>query len=136
MEELLDRDVFKAGSPETQRDIWDGSILRNFLGPDGKPFITKSGGGRYVFMFCWDGFNPLGNRQSGKKVSVGAIYMICLNLPITHRYQQENVYLVGIIPGPNEPSKEQINHLVAPVIDDFVEFWGSRLLRRNNTLLS
>ncbi len=24
---------------------------------------------RYVFAFCWDGFNPLGSREAGKKVS-------------------------------------------------------------------
>ncbi len=49
--------------------------------------------------------------------------MICLNLPISLRYVRENIYLVGIIPGPNEPSREQINHFIAPVVDDFVEFW-------------
>lgn len=123
MEELLDRNVFAEGSSEHQRDIWDGSVLRSFLGPDGKPFVRSSGGGRYIFTFSWDGLNPLGNREGGKKVSVGAIYMVCLNLPASMRYERENIYLVGIIPGPNEPSKEQINHFVAPVVDDFVEFW-------------
>lgn len=124
MEELLDRDVFAGGSPENQRDIWDGSVLRNFKGADGMPFVRREGGGRYVFMFSWDGLNPLGNREGGKKVSVGAIYMICLNLPAHLRYNRENVYLVGLIPGPNEPSREQLNNFIAPVIDDFVEFWS------------
>ncbi len=124
LEELLDRDVFEGGSPQNQRDIWDGSVLRNFLGRDGQPFVGKAGGGHYVFMLGWDGFNPLGNRESGKKVSSGAIYIVCLNLPFSARYERENIFLVGIIPGPNEPSREQINHFMGPVIDDFVEFWN------------
>ncbi len=126
MEDLLDRDVFADGSLECQKDIWDGTVLRNLVGPDGRPFITgrtEPSEGRYVFSLCWDGLNPLGNKEAGKKVSVGAIYLCCLNLPVEQRYERENLFLVGIIPGPNEPSREQLNHLVEPLIDDFVEFW-------------
>ena len=30
---------------------------------------------------------------------------------------------MGIVPGPNEPSKEQLNHFLGPLVDDFVIFW-------------
>lgn len=128
MEDLVDRDVLADGSLDFQNDIWDGSVLRNLKDSDGNPFIVKGGNkglatARYVFAFCWDGFNPLGNREAGKKISSCAMYMICLNLPIDERYKRENIYLVAIIPGPNEPSREQINHFAAPLIDDFQEFW-------------
>ncbi|TDL15911.1 hypothetical protein BD410DRAFT_816842 [Rickenella mellea] len=33
------------------------------------------------------------------------------------------MFLVGIIPGPHEPSLEQINHLLAPLVDDLLRFW-------------
>ncbi|RXW15476.1 hypothetical protein EST38_g10377 [Candolleomyces aberdarensis] len=74
-----------------------------------------------------DGLNAYGNKDAGKKFSIGAIYMVCLNLPETIRYDVENVYLVGIIPGPDQPSCHQINHLLKPLIDDFLVLWDSGL---------
>lgn len=71
-----------------------------------------------------DGFNPYRNIQAGKKVSVGAIYMVCLNLPPEIRYRFENMYLVGVIPGPSEPSLDQINHMLKPLVDDLLQFWS------------
>ncbi|KAI0054556.1 hypothetical protein BV25DRAFT_1873315 [Artomyces pyxidatus] len=49
--------------------------------------------------------------------------MVCLNLPVETRYLEENMYLVGIIPGPQEPSLEQINHVIRPLVDDLLKFW-------------
>lgn len=131
IEPLLDRDLCPVDIPGSGKksadmhDIWDGHILRNFLGPDGKPFISaqSNGEGRYVFSLCMDGFNPFHNKEAGKKVSTGAIYMVCLNLPPTERYKMENMYLVGIIPGPHEPSINQINHLLRPLVNDLKDFW-------------
>jgi hypothetical protein len=70
-----------------------------------------------------DGFNPFIMKEAGKKVSVEAIYMVLLNLPVEICYQVENMFLVGIIPGPKEPSLEQINHVLAPLVDDLLHFW-------------
>jgi Transposase family tnp2 len=126
IEAHADRDVF-AKSHNTSlelRDIWDGKVLRAFKGPDGKPFIQPgSGEGRYVFSLCMDGFNPFIMKEAGKKVSVGAVYMVLLNLPVDIRYRVENMFLVGIIPGPREPSLEQINHILQPLVDDLLRFW-------------
>jgi len=33
------------------------------------------------------------------------------------------MYLVGVIPGPHKPSEDEINHFLAPLIDDLLEFW-------------
>ena len=127
IEAYADRDVF-FGCHNTsleQRDIWDGEVLRNFKGPDGKLFIQPGNrDGRYVFSLCMDGFNPFIMKEAGKKVSVGAIYMVLLNLPVDVRYQVENMFLVGIIPGPVEPSLEQINHILEPLVDDLLQFWN------------
>ncbi len=70
-----------------------------------------------------DGFNPLRSKEAGKKYLIGAIYMVCLNLPPSLRYQMENVFLAGIIPGPHEPFKEQINYILAPLVDDLLYFF-------------
>jgi hypothetical protein len=132
MEEYLDRDVLADVDRDSEQhfDIWDAPTLRNFPGPDGRvPFVQRSGSeGRLMFSLCMDGFNPYQMKEAGKKVTVGAIYMVCLNLPPEIRYDVENIYLVGIIPGPKEPSLHQINHILSPIIDELLELWHEGVL--------
>lgn len=124
MEKLMDRDVLRTSDDSVQRDIFDGSVLMEFKGKDGTPFLSSHGkDGRYVFSLCVDGFNPFENKQAGKKVSSTGIYMACLNLPPDQRYKMENMYLVGVVPGPKEPSLDQINHFLAPLVQDLKELW-------------
>jgi hypothetical protein len=108
---------------DTMRDIFDGEMLQNFRGPDGKHFGHEEDEGRYVFSLSIDFFNPLSNKQSGKKVSVGIISLVCLNLPPDIRYKPEHMCLVGIIPGPREPPLTTLNHYLTPLVDDFLNFW-------------
>lgn len=126
IESHADRNVFadSQNAKSELGDIWDGKVFREFKGPDGKPFIQPgSQEGRYIFSLCMDGFNPFIMKEAGKKVSVCAIYMVLLNLPVDIRYQVENMFLVGIIPGPGEPSLEQINHVLCPLVDDLLCLW-------------
>jgi hypothetical protein len=46
-----------------------------------------------------------------------------LNLPPTQQYKVENIFLFGIIPGPNEPSLDKVNHLLRPLVIELKEFW-------------
>ena len=127
MEAHLDRDIFTENGQDarTHRDVWDAPALRTFLGPDGhSPFMRRPGNeGRLIFSLCMDGFNPYRVKEAGKKVTACAIYMVCLNLPPEIRYDMENMYLVGIVPGPNEPSLHQINHILSLIVDDLLELW-------------
>ena len=108
---------------ETMQDIFDGKMLQNFKGPDGKHFGHEEDEGCYVFSLSIDFFNPLSNKQAGKTVSVGIISLVCLNFPPNIRYKPEHMCLVGIIPGPRESSLMIINHYLTPLVDDFLDFW-------------
>ncbi|CAG8613293.1 10886_t:CDS:2, partial [Scutellospora calospora] len=47
---------------------------------------------------------------------------ILCNLPREERFKPNNILTLGIIPGPNEPSKHQINNYLAPIVDELVDF--------------
>ena len=119
-----DAQNFRKSSPGLMRDIFDGDLLRNFKGPDGKHFSVGGGEGRYTFSLSVDFFNPLENKQAGKKISVGIITAVCLNLPPHLRYRSENIFLVGVIPGPHEPPLTAINNFLRPVVNDFLTMWS------------
>jgi len=134
IEELMD-DAWKAvDDPRSDPnlggvmgDIFHGEMLRTFRGPgkgENVP-LFKDGGeeGRYAYTLCIDFFNPYGNKQAGKKRSIGIISLICLNLPPDIRYKPENMYLAGVVPGPQEPKLDQINHFLVPLVNDLCDSW-------------
>ena len=110
-----------------------GSDLRDCVIPDKlgnfDPFspvgltIIDVGKGRLLFSVNVDFFNIEGNHQRNATTSCGIISCACLNLPPDIRYKPENMYLAGIIPGPLEPSGDQLNHFLEPLIEDMVESW-------------
>lgn len=117
---------------DRMHDTWDGKVFREFRGPDGGLFFNMDNSlqgseVRLGFSLFVDWFNPFGNRQGGKHTSFGAIYMVCHNLPAHTRYQLENVYIAGIIPGPQEPSYYYLNHVLQPLVDDLSHCWSPGL---------
>ncbi len=126
MEDMMDR----ASSPSTggvMEDIWDAPGLYDIPDADSTPFIRQRADneGHYVFSFNMDGFNPFQLKQGGRSASVMAMYMICLNLPREEWFKPENMFLAGIIPGPNEPSMDQINHFLVPLVDDLFQSYNN-----------
>lgn len=125
MEDTMDTTAEKAlgASKHVMSDLWDAPVFREIL-LDGKPFVNgPPGEGRYVFALSIDSFNPFQSKEAKQNVSVTGIYMVCLNLPPHLRYLPENVYLVGVIPGPGKPSLDQINHFLKPLVDELLVFW-------------
>ncbi|KAF8584850.1 hypothetical protein K439DRAFT_1283045, partial [Ramaria rubella] len=55
--------------------------------------------------------------------SAGIIAMVCLNLLGSLRYKQENIYPVGLIPGPGEPTLTDLNHYLRLLVDSFLKLW-------------
>lgn len=124
MEDLLDKGTVFNDQSELW-DIKDGYGIRDLPGPDGKPFIDglKRDELRTAWSISVDWFNPFMNKAAGKSASTGSIVMACLNLPPSLRYKPENLFLVGVIPGPKEPSLDEINHFMRPLVDNLLPSW-------------
>lgn len=83
----------------TLGDIYDGQVWKDFLNPDGIPFLSLPFNFALILNVDW--FQPFKNTV----YSTGAIYLSIQNLPRDERYANGNVILVAIIPGPSEPKK-------------------------------
>jgi hypothetical protein len=129
LEELMDKPcndlLASIGSPPPRiiKDVWDANFFRTFEGPSWSLFIDRGGEGQYAFTLNVDFFNIEGNLQRNASTSTGIISCACLNLPLDIRYKPENMYLAGIIPGPSEPSGDELNHFLDPLVDDMVISW-------------
>ncbi len=110
---------------DPMRDIFDGLALQKFKAPwEDHPFLRAPEGElRLIFSLSVDGFNPYQMKAAKKSVSSTAMSMVCLNLPPHLRYRPENMYLVGVIPGPTKPSTTQINHFLSLLVDELSLFW-------------
>ncbi|KAI0036685.1 hypothetical protein K488DRAFT_32738, partial [Vararia minispora EC-137] len=107
-EQLVDS-AFR-GNPQTpMRAIGDGTHLRQAQGPSGHPFFPGPfSETRLALAYCIDGFNPFGMKTAKQTVSCTAIWLI------KHRL---------VIPGPNKPSVDQINHANQLIVDTMKVFY-------------
>jgi len=70
-------------------------------------------------MLNVDWFQPFKHRT----YSVGVMYLSVMNLPRHIRFKRENIVLLGLIPGPTEPSLT-INTYLTPHVSDLLRLWG------------
>ena len=101
-------------------DIFDGHISKEWQHTSGKPFVAAPR--NYAFMLNVDWFQPFKHSL----YRVGALYMVLMNLPRTERFKPENVFLVGVIPGPHEP-KLNINTYLKPLVAELNALWENGL---------
>ena len=105
-------------------NIFQGEFMRTFEGPlPGKLFIDRGDKVRLAFAIHVDFFNPNGLRIRGNSDSIGIISLANLNLPPSLRYRPQNLFLVGVIPGPKKPGENQISHFIRPIIEEFQIGW-------------
>ena len=97
-------------------DIYDGRIWKDFMSYDGKEFLSQPH--NLALTMNFDFFQP----YKHVSYSIGAFYLTVNNLPRHLRYKQENVILVGLIPGPHEPEHD-VNSFIDPLVNELLEFW-------------
>ena len=103
------------------RDVYDGKIWSDFQSLNGQPFLSDPG--NFALMLNLDFFQPYKHVQ----YSLGAIYLTVLNLPRGVRNKTNNVILVGLIPGPQEPQHD-LNSYLEPLVDELQQLWSGREL--------
>lgn len=85
------------------------------------PFITVSPG------INADWFQPYKHTVS----SVGVVYLVIMNLPRSVCFKRNNVILLGLIPGPEEP-KHDINTFLDPLVKELSSFWTGVTVQVHN----
>lgn len=106
-------------------DIWRSCVFQDLTDSAGNPFLPgPPSEGRLVFSMSVDSFNPFHNKTAKQSVSSTGIWLVLLNLPQHLRYLQENMYLAGVIPGPNKPSLADIYHYIDLVVSELLDFWA------------
>ena len=132
IEGYLTKNKVHGPPPSNIRTPHDAKFLRSFQGQDGKLFcVSPDGEARLTFTLFVDFFATEGMKERGPHTSLGIVALACLDLPIEIRYKPEYMYLVCIIPGPNEPTLTQLNHYIDPVVTIMLESWlkGIKLSR-------
>lgn len=101
-------------------DVYDGQVWQEFITVDDTPFLGELSPERLnlALQLNVDWFQPFKHTV----FSVGAIYVSILNLPRHLRYKVENTILVGVIPGPHEPSLH-MNSFLAPFVSELLQLW-------------
>ena len=110
-------------------DVFDGRVWKEWQNVDGEAFLAVPR--NYAFMLNVDWFQPFKHSL----YSVGALYMVVMNLPRSERFKPENVFLVGIIPGPHEP-RLTINSYLQPLVAELNLLWKDGITVRAHGALT
>jgi hypothetical protein len=108
--------------PSVVSDIMESIGVKELEDPDGKPFIGQTDEIRIVLALYIDWYDSEGNYIGGTHSPTGGIYLVVLNLPWHLRYRRENMFPI-FIPGAKEPTTEQLNHFLRPIVDQLLTLW-------------
>ena len=97
-------------------DVFEGRVWKDFQEVDGLSFLGSPR--NYALMLNVGWLQPFDHTP----YSVGVLYLVLMNLPRGERFKRQNIFLVGIIPGPSEP-KHDINSFLAPLVDELISLW-------------
>ena len=97
-------------------DIIDGKVWHEEMQ---KLEINGSNTNVLGFLLNIDWFQPFKDIS----YSVGVIYAVILNLPRNLRFKDNNVIIVGVIPGRKEP-KHDVNSYLGPLVVELLELYS------------
>ncbi|MBW0513794.1 hypothetical protein O181_053509 [Austropuccinia psidii MF-1] len=110
--------------PKVISDIWHSKIWHTFKSsPHSKQAFTNRTGS-WIFSLYVDWFNPFSKKGAAKYISIGSILLTCLNLPPSENHKEENMFLYAIIPGPKEPSLDQMYSILEPLVIGLPMLWN------------
>ena len=110
------------------QDIWSSTAFSELKDVSGCPFLPgPPDEGRLIFGLSVDGFNPFHNKIAGISASSTGIWLVLLNLPPHLRFLPENVYLAGVIPGPDKPKADALNNYLELVVKEMLDLWDPGL---------
>ena len=92
-------------------DVFDGSVWKGM-----EWFLSNTR--HFGFMLNVDWFCSY---RHVKNISIGVIYLVCLNLPRSERFKRNNAVLGGIIPSMKKEPKT--NSFWKPLIDELLIAW-------------
>lgn len=98
-------------------DIYDGAMFKDLLTSWGTPFHDLLHPLFLTLNVDW--FQPFSNSV----YSCGAIYLSINNFPREDRLKQENIILVGLMPGGSEANTTHIMSYLTPLVNDLIEFY-------------
>ena len=97
-------------------DVYDGKLWKEFLQFQVSSFLAAKNS--IALMMTVDWFQPYKHRI----YSVGVIYMAIMNLPRPIRFKRENIIIIGLLPGPTEPSKNMNTYLTL-LVSELLSLW-------------
>ena len=123
-EDLLNKWTSRDNQSSIMTDIYDGEIWKTFPSninnlDQSRFFMAETADLHLGIMINLDWFQPFDSAS----YSTGAIYGVICNLPRDIRFKKENMLVLSILPGPNEVKLHKINHYLAPIVDELLEFW-------------
>ncbi|KZT57361.1 hypothetical protein CALCODRAFT_415190, partial [Calocera cornea HHB12733] len=76
-----------------------------------------------------DWFNP-NQSTTAESHSSGPLSLCIANLPpeLRGRFRVYNLSLVGILPGPREPTCEELQRFLRPCVDDLLRLWQDGII--------
>jgi hypothetical protein len=110
----------RQGSAEFVDNMFHGTLIQEFIGPDGNLFIDqgKDKKMRLLFGFSLDFFLPRGSRKRSSLASIGVLTVYCLNLPLAIRQKPEN--LCQHYPRPQGAPQRALE----PISPTYGRYWG------------
>lgn len=104
-------------------DVYDGNLWKEWMKtPDGVPFLAAPG--NLLFMLNIDWFQPFEDTQYSIGVIYLAYYLVIQNLPRSARFKPEIIIIVSTITGPKEPSCDDLNPYLDPLVNDLLKLWN------------